>query len=217
MTVSAQASRLLLLGALVALVIVVLVALTASPSSCLAIPALAIHTSAFSLRLLEPTVERFWSRSHPSLGPFVLLGCIALVILAIIAALAALAKLVLMLASLLAIPFGTLVYLAVWGHFPRGDARVVLSTILLLVLVSGALTVLSNPKVVKNVRLVIAYLFALLLVAFISAAHGFLPSVLASITDAIAAIIVAIVGAVAALRVGISQIRTIRGLFEKIL
>lgn len=216
MIISEQASRLLLPLSVIALAIAVLIARTASPSECLAIAALSIHTTAFALRLVEPALEKFVSRSQPYVSPFVLLACIGLVILAITTAFGALAKLFAMLACLLAFPFGTLLYLAKWGDFPRGGARVVLGLLMTLLLVSGALQVVSNVTVIRNLRLVIAFLFALLLVAFVSLAHGIVPNVLAAITDAIAAIILAIVGGVAALRVGISQIRPLRGLLEKL-
>lgn len=216
MKLSEEASRWLLAGSVLALVLAVLLARTASPSECLAIGALSIHTTAFALRLVEPSIERFFSRSQPYFGPIVLILCISLVFLAIKSAMFALTKLLAMLASLLAIPFGTIFYLAKWGDFPRSEARIVLGSLMTLLLISAGLNVLSNVTVIRNVRLVIAFLFALLLVAFVSLAHGIVPNVLAAITDAVAAIILAIVGGVAALRVAISQIRPIRGLIEKV-
>lgn len=216
MKLSEQASRLLLVGGVAGLVLSAIIERAAAPSSCLAIPALAIYGAAFAVRLAQPAIERFFARRQPYVAPFALLACIGLVVAGVFAALAAFAKLMLMLMNLLAVPFGTAVYLVLWGDFPRGDARAVLASALALLVVSGALVVLADLRVVRNVRLVVAYLFALLLVAFVSLAHGFVPAILASITDAIAAIVVAIVGAVAALRVGVSQIRPIRGLFDKV-
>ena len=216
MKLTEEASRWLLIGSVIALVVAVLLAQTASPSECLAIGALSIHTTAFALRLVEPSIERFFARSQPYFGPIVLILCIGLVVMAMKSALFAFAKLMAMLASLLAIPFGTIFYLAKWGDFPRSEARMVLGSLMMLLLVSAGLNVLSNVTVVRNVRLVFAFLFALLLIAFVSLAHGIVPNVLAAITDAVAAILLAIVGGVAALRVGFSQIRPIRGLIEKV-
>jgi hypothetical protein len=216
MSVSEQASRVLLLGGVLLLVVLFIVERAAGPSECLALPALAVYAGVHALRLAQPAVERFFARTQPYFAPFALLVSIGLLILGITIAFSAFGKLLMMLATLLAVPFGTIVYIAEWAHFPRGEARPVLALSLTLVLVSGALVVVSDPRVVRNVRLVIAFLIALLLVALVTVAHGWFPLVIVSITDAVAAIIVAIVGAVAALRVAVSQFRPLRGLVEKL-
>jgi hypothetical protein len=115
----------------------------------------------------------------------VLLGSILLI-------LETLALVFVMIGLFLAVPFGTIAYLAIWGSFDRGGAAATLGTLLFLKLAFGVLLLLANPRFVETRKLVILALTSLLANVVVSLLHGFPPGVLVSITDAIAAIVVAV-------------------------
>jgi hypothetical protein len=120
------------------------------------------------------------------LSLFGLLAVLALIFVA-------LALLITMVTLLLAVPFGTIVYMAVWGSFDVGPAARFLVMIMVIKIIGLALIVVSNPMFIKNKG------FMLLLGCSIGMSYllGFLlafpPAVLASITDAIGAIIAGII------------------------
>jgi hypothetical protein len=118
-----------------------------------------------------------------------LLAAIGLLVLAI-------ARLVLMVTLLLAVPFGTIAYLIIWGSFPRGQAAVLLSLLMLLKLVFTGSLLLAQQRFLQNKGLVALTLTSLagnVLTAFL---HGLVPLVLVSILDDVAAIVLAVVSIV---------------------
>lgn len=122
-----------------------------------------------------------------------LVASIALIIMAIVLLIAAIVLLILMVSLLLAVPFGTIAYLIMYGDFPRGQAAAVLSVLMFLKLVFAGSLVAAQPRFLQNkglVALVLTSLVANLVVAFL---HGLLPIVFVSILDAIAAIVLAVV------------------------
>ncbi len=123
------------------------------------------------------------------LSIIMILAAIALIILAIV-------LLLLMIALLLAVPFGTIAYLAIYGFFDRGGASNALSLLLLLKLAFAVCLFLAQQRFLQNrglVLLVISSLIANIVVSFL---QGLVPGFLVSITDAIAAIIVALCGCI---------------------
>jgi hypothetical protein len=117
-------------------------------------------------------------------------GCIGAIILAILA----LTMLMLMITLLVAVPFGTIAYLAAWGTFPSGTAQSTLALIMFLKLAMLVLLILAQQRFLKNKGLMIlsgVSLGATWLVSFLVA---FPPSFLAAITDMIGALVIAIVG-----------------------
>ena len=141
---------------------------------------------------------------------FGLLGAIAM-------ALVALGLLILMITLLVAVPFGTIAYFAAWADFPTGAATATLGLILLLKAAFCILLILAHQRFLQNKGIVIlsaVSLGATLLAAFLI---DFPPRFLASITDAIGALIIAVVGAiwllillVGSILATISSIRTVR-------
>lgn len=114
-----------------------------------------------------------------------LLGTLAL-------AAAALARVTLMVALLSAAPFGTLTYLALFGFFNRTGAAAVLSLLMLLKLGVAAGLVLAQQRFIQNkglVALLVTSIVGNLVVSFL---HGLVPGFLVSLTDSIAALIIAI-------------------------
>ncbi len=111
----------------------------------------------------------------------------------------ALGKLLIMLALLLAVPFGTIAYMAIYGFFNKGGAAAVLSLLMLLKIVLVVLLILAHQRFLQNKGLVLILLFSLLATWLTGFLHAFVPGVLASITDAVAAIVNGCLGAVWAL------------------
>jgi hypothetical protein len=116
-----------------------------------------------------------------------LLGLTALAMLA-----AAIGAVTLMLALLSAVPFGTLTYLATFGFFNRGAAAVTLSFLMLLKLGAGVSLALAQPRFLQNKGLVALLLTAVVANLLVTFLHGLVPGFLVSLTDGIAAVIVAV-------------------------
>jgi hypothetical protein len=100
-----------------------------------------------------------------------------------------LSLLMLMIGLLLAVPFGTAVYMAVFGDFNRGGAAVTLAILMILKLVAAALAFFGNQNILKSKSLVGMFLFSIGLTWLLSFLHGLTPRFLVSITDDIGAII----------------------------
>lgn len=121
---------------------------------------------------------------------------------AVIGIIAAFVLLLLMIGLFLAIPFGTLVYLALFGGFPQGDAATVIAIVFVLkVLVVVALILAQHLRLfLTNGPQIRLLLTSALATAVVCVLHGIVPGFLASITDAIAAIVVGILGVIYAIR-----------------
>ena len=113
------------------------------------------------------------------------LGCIVVIF-------ADIQLLILMVSLLMSIPFGTMVYLAVWSNFGVSGARAALSLIMLLKIVFAVCLVLAHQRFLKNKGLVLIIITSLVSNLIIAFLHGFVPGFLVSITDDIAAIIICI-------------------------
>lgn len=124
-----------------------------------------------------------------------IIGVIAGIIMAIVA----FVSLLLMVSLFLATPFGTLAYLAIYGFFPVGAAATILTLVMLALIVTAVLLVLAQQRFLQNKSLVLLLITCLLLAFVTMFVQGFVPGILASITDALAALITAIVGIIWAL------------------
>jgi len=118
-----------------------------------------------------------------------LLGCLGSLVLLF----TTIALLMLMIGLLLAVPFGTMVYLAAWGDFPSGRAGATLAIVVLVKLAGVFFLVLASEQVLKSKMLVFLFICSIGLTILISFLQGFPPGILASITDAIGAIIAFVV------------------------
>ena len=101
--------------------------------------------------------------------------------------------LVLMVSLLLATPFGTIAYLALFGFFPRGDAAILLSLLMFLKLVFAGALVLAHQRFLQNKGLVLLVLTSLVATMIVAFLHSVVPVILVSITDDIGAIVVAMI------------------------
>jgi hypothetical protein len=121
----------------------------------------------------------------------------ALVLVAVITSIfLTIAKVMLMVGLLVAFPFGTLIYLAMWGYFNTTGASVALGLLLTLKLLFGACLVLAHPRFLQNKGLVLITITSLLANVVLSFFHALVPSILVSITDAIAGIVVLVLAAI---------------------
>ena len=108
----------------------------------------------------------------------------------------AIGKLFLMLGLLLSTPFGTIAYFAIYAFFPKPAMLVLLSTIMLLKIVMVVGLVLGQQRFLQNKALVLLILTSFVANVIVSFPLGLVPRFLASITDAVAAILVGIIAVV---------------------
>ena len=132
-------------------------------------------------------------------GVVTLLVSLSVLLTAIVKIFTAIAALTLMVTLLLAIPFGTIIYLIGYGSFDRGLASVMLSAIMTLKFLFAGCLVFAHQGFLKMKGLVLIVVTSLVAGVVVSFLHGLVPTILVSITDAIAAIVVAILAALWAL------------------
>jgi hypothetical protein len=107
----------------------------------------------------------------------------------------AVAALILMVTLLLAIPFGTIIYLIGYGSFDRESASVILSVTMTLKFLFAGCLAFAHQGFLKMKGLVLIVLTSIVAGIVVSFLHGLVPGILVSITDAIAGIIVAVLAA----------------------
>ena len=112
------------------------------------------------------------------------------------AGIAAFGKIIAMVSMLFAFPFGTIAYFAIYASFARGAASAVLSGVMLLKIGFIVCLLLAQQRFAQNKGLVLMILTALLANVVIGLLHGFVPIFLVSITDAIAAVVMAVLAGV---------------------
>ncbi len=121
-----------------------------------------------------------------------LIGSIAMIMIAI-------GLLVLMVSLVMAVPFGTFIYLAKFADFDTGAAAATLSLIMSLKLGFAGFLVFSHQRFLQNKGLILIVLTSFIATIILSFLHGLVPGFLVSITDDIGAIVVAILAAIWAL------------------
>jgi hypothetical protein len=165
--------------------------------------------------LFIPRLVPHYTGYHAKLqGIVTLIFSIIMILAAIVFLLYVIARLVIMITLLLSFPFGTLVFLIIYGHFPRAAMTAVLSLIFFLKILFGALLILAHQDFIKNLTFVLyilASLAANLIVAFL---YGIVPGILVSITDAIAAVVVIIFGIILELMMAIGAVVSIFSAFK---
>ncbi|MEN8206789.1 MAG: hypothetical protein ABFS24_12370 [Pseudomonadota bacterium] len=140
-------------------------------------------------------------------GILTLVVSFLMLLLSLVMIYVALALLMLMVSLLMAVPFGTAVYFAKYADFNTGTAAITLSTIMGLKLGFAVFLLLAHERFLEMKSLVFMLLTSLLASVIVSFLHGFAPAgFLVSITDDIAAIIIAILAVIWALYLLISSI-----------
>jgi len=132
-------------------------------------------------------------------GAASLVVSIGMLLGAIAAGFAALALVFVMIALLLSVPFGTIAYFIIYGFFDRTAATGTLGVIFSLKLGFCASLVAAHPAFLQNKSLVLMTATSLLASLVVGFLHGLVPLPLVSITDGVAAIVVAVLAAVWAL------------------
>ena len=170
------------------------------PTPGLGIPYLALldglilfTVSLMGLSLLLP--ERIHGRLQ---GVATFVVSLLLLLLAIAMIFMAIGLLMLMVSLLLAVPFGTIAYLAAYADFRVGAAQITLGSLMALKIAFAVLLVLAHQRFLENKGLVLIILTSLLANIIIAFLHAF-PRILVSITDGIGAIVVGILAAIWAL------------------
>lgn len=132
-------------------------------------------------------------------GVVSIIGGLLLLLAAIATALLSLGKLLLMVGLLVSAPFGTLAYLALFGSFNTGAAATFTGLVMASVVGCLVLLTFAQQRFLQSKGLVALIATAALLTLIIGLLHSIVPGFLVSITDALGALIVAIIAAVWAL------------------
>lgn len=156
---------------------------------------------------LSMVIDRAWHARVQGIAS--LIFSILMILGAFFAALFAFALLLLMVMLLMAVPFGTLAYLATYGHFEVGAAAGTLGAIMTLKLIFLGLLLFSHQGFLTNIWLLVFIGLSLLLTFIITFLHAFPPGFLVSITDAVGALVAAIFAIIMALLVLIGSIPAI--------
>jgi hypothetical protein len=127
-------------------------------------------------------------------GIATLLVSLALVIASVIVTVLAVISLLFLVALFLATPFGTITYLALFGFFNRGAAQATLAFVFVAKLAACVCLALAHRRNLQTKGLVTMMVVSLVLNVIVSLLHGIVPLFLVSITDALAAIVVGIIG-----------------------
>jgi hypothetical protein len=138
-----------------------------------------------------------------------LIVSIVVILTAIVLFIKTFVELITMVSLFLAVPFGTLAYLAVWGFFNRGGAAAVLGFLMVLKLVFVLLLLLAHQHFLQNKGLLFIILTSLLTSFVIALLHGLVPIFLVSITDAAGALIAIVLAAVWAVLLVVSSVISI--------
>jgi hypothetical protein len=142
-------------------------------------------------------------------GVVTLVFNVLLVLGAIVLIFVAIAAIVLMIALLLAFPFGTIVYFIKFASFDRDGAGVILSFLMTLKLGIAISLVVAHQDFLKNINLLLLIITSLIANLIVSFLHRIVPQFLASITDGVAAVIVAILAIIWAIALIIGSIFSI--------
>jgi hypothetical protein len=129
-------------------------------------------------------------------GLVTLIFSILLILGGIVMIIAALVTLLIRVALFLAIPFGTIAYLALYGFFNRSGAVAALALLMTLKLGFSICLALAHQRFLQNRGLVLIVISSLLCHLIISFLHGIVPGFLVNITDPVAAIVVAILAVI---------------------
>ena len=130
-------------------------------------------------------------------GPVtLLLSLVGIFIVLLVLVIGSFMLLMLMLTLLLAVPFGTIAYLAAWGHFAVKAAAATLLLLMLLKIGFAILLALSHQSFLQHKGLLFITAASIGLTWVVGFVHAFVPRFLASIADALAALVIAVIGLV---------------------
>jgi hypothetical protein len=183
-----------------------------TPRPGIGIPGLAVLDGLLLLTLLFMTLTDLGVKASVMgrlQGIVMLIVSILTVIATFFLIIADIALLLLMVGLLLAVPFGTIAYGVMFGHFDRSGAAITLGILMVLKLAAACLLVLHSLQTLKSKALVLLFAFSILLTLLLSFLHGLVPGFLVSITDAIGGLVALVVGIVYAVYYAVSSIRSV--------
>lgn len=137
--------------------------------------------------------ERIYGRIQ---GILTFIISLIILIAAIVMIFIALALLILMVCLFMAPPFGTLIYLGAYASFPKSDAAAMLATIMTFKFAFVILLMLAHQGFLGFKSFLLMVLTSFVATIIISFLHALVPGFLVSISDDIAAIVVAILAAI---------------------
>ncbi len=136
-------------------------------------------------------------RIHGRIQGFItFLAALLLLLASILMAITAIGLLIMMVSLLLAVPFGTIAYMAMFSYFPVGGVAITLSMVMALKLGFAVCLILAHQRFLENKGLVLLILTSLGITVVLSFLHNFPPSVLVSIPDALWAVVIAVIAAI---------------------
>ncbi len=126
-------------------------------------------------------------------GLITIIVCIITIILAFFFILKVLVLLFLMIALLLAIPFGTIIYMIRFGFFDTSEAAAIMATLMVIKILGAICLPVAHEKFLKNFGVILLIGTSLITMIILSFLHNFLPFFLVSITDCLGALLIAII------------------------
>jgi hypothetical protein len=129
-------------------------------------------------------------------GVITLLVSLLLLLGSVLMAIVAFALLMMMVSLLLAVPFGTIAYMAMFAYFPVAGVQITLSLVMALKLGFAVFLILAHQRFLENRGLVLLILTSLGISVVLGFLHNFPPSFLVSIPDALWAVVTAVVAAI---------------------
>ncbi|MCH8148134.1 MAG: hypothetical protein IH987_09115 [Planctomycetes bacterium] len=163
----------------------------------------------FSVAALAAPLLTGHAAMGKSYGIIALIFSILVALAAFVAIMKCLVSLFLMIGLLMAMPFGPAVYGIMFGGFPVGAARATLGAIMTMKLVFAGCLVFAHPRFAQMKALVFLIATSLVAGIIVSFLHGLVGSFLVSVTDAIAGIVVGIIGLIWAIFILITSIPSI--------
>lgn len=126
-------------------------------------------------------------------GPLYIIFGIITIISSFILIIKAILSIIIMIALLLAIPFGTIIYMIKYAFFDTSKAAVIMHTLFGMKLLMSVFIVAASELFLKNIGLLLMVATSFICMLIVNVLHGFPPRFLVCVTDAIAAIIVSVV------------------------
>ena len=162
------------------------------------VPYMVVLDAIFAFTLASMASGLFIPQSVQATGQGVVTCLVALTALigGVVMIFAALLELMTMIALLLAIPFGTIVYLIVYGSFDTTTSNAILAVVMSLKVLAIICVLLAHQAFIQRIGLLLLVLSSLVINVLVTFLLSFPPGFLVSITDAVAGIVVALCGVV---------------------
>jgi len=122
-----------------------------------------------------------------------LINSIIVIFISIFLIVQAILKLIIMIGLLLALPFGPLIYMAIYGAFPKGPVLILGGLGLLCKIVAAVLLWIGGSQMIRIKSATLLLITGFVTFFIIEFGLGFVPGIFCSIADAIIGIIIAIV------------------------